>query len=249
MIHKTAISEVRKRLGIPEVGMPDAKTALRWYKEHFRDATRVKFKGSFGFCYQPGSNRLDVEYKSNPKGIWIAAPSPIDQRIPLDREVAAIASEAKLPEWAAPALRLVVLIGELPENLELLVPHRFISPLGIWRVLVHPVNNVSTRDWRETGEMLGVLPSEVDMWQVPGIMTIYEKKRKNAKRQLYQQTLLAYCDAIAERRKRNKKGTWGILIETARILKGNYGWEYQVDSYTVRRYLDRAEKMWHISTH
>ncbi len=228
--------------------MPDAKTALRWYKEHFRDAIGVNFKGSFGFCYQPGADVIDVEYKSSPKGIWIAAPSLIDQSIPLDREVAAIASEAKLPEWAAPALRLVVLIGELPEKLELRVPHLFISPLGDWRVLVHPACNVSTRDWRETGEMLGVLPGGVDMWQVPGTITIYEKKRKNARRQLYQQTLLAYHEVIAERRKRKKKGRWRILKETAILLKENYGWKLEEDSYTIRRFLDRAEKLWHIST-
>lgn len=228
--------------------MPDAKTALHWYKEHFRKATGASFKGAFGFSYQPESGIFDIEYKSGPKGIWIAAPSLIDERIPLDREVVAIASEAKLPEWATPAVRLVVLIGELPEKLELQVPHRFISPLGNWRVLVHPAKNVSTRDWRETGEMLGVLPGEVDMWRVPGTITIYERKRKNAKHQLYQQTLLAYNEAIAERRRRNKKGTWGLLKETARILKGNYGWEYVEDSYTIRRFLDRAEKLWHVST-
>jgi hypothetical protein len=228
--------------------MSDAKTALRWYKEHFRKATGASFKGSFGFRYQPGADIIDIEYKSSPKGIWIAAPSLIDQRIPLDREVADIATEAKLPEWAAPALRLVVLIGEIPEKLELRVPHRFISPLGNWRVLVHPANKVSTRDWRQTGEMLGVLPSEVDMWQVPGTITIYEKKRANARRQLYQQTMLAYQEAIAERRKRNKKGKWGLLKETARILKENYGWKYEEDSYTIRRFLDRAEKLWRIST-
>ncbi len=248
MIHKCAISDARRRLGVPEMGMPDAKTALRWYKKHFWDATGVNFKGSFGFCYQPGADIIDVEYKSSPKGIWIAAPSLIDQRIPLDREVAAIASEAKLPEWAAPALRLVVLIGELLEELELRVPHRFISPLGNWRVLVHPASNVSKKDWRETGEMLGVLPGEVDMWQVPGTITIYEKKRHNAMRQLYQQTMLAYHEAIAERRKRNKKGRWGILKETARLLNENYGWKYEEDSYTIRRFLDRAEKLWRIST-
>jgi len=37
--------------------------------------------------------------------------------------------------------------------------------------------------------------------------------------------------------------------DIAEILEKKYGWEYEYDSYTIRRYLDRAEKMWHISIH
>ena len=65
---------------------------------------------------------------------------------------------------------------------------------------------------------------------------------------LYWQTLSAYRDAIGERRRRGQKGKRGLLKDTARILKANYGWKYGEDSYTIRRFLDRAEKIWHIST-
>jgi hypothetical protein len=75
----------------------------------------------------------------------------------------------------------------------------------------------------------GGFTGNADIWQVPGTITIYEKKRTNARRQLYQQTLLAYHDVIAERRKRKKKGRWRILKETAILLKENYGWKLEED--------------------
>jgi len=244
---------VRERLKIPEAGFPDGKDALRWYKDHFEEAKATKFRGSFGFRYNPMRNMLDFEYKDSHKGLWIAAPAPLDLQVPLDREAAAIASNAKLPEWAAPALRLVLLIGQLPEKLELLIPHRFIAPLGNFRVLVHPSTSTSTRQWSNSGEMMGLLPSKVDMWQVPGNMTTYGKERQNNRQnkrhELYWQVLMAYRDAISERRMHGKKGKWRLLKETGQILKDRYGWDTPADSYTVRRYLDRAEKIWHFSTY
>ena len=65
---------------------------------------------------------------------------------------------------------------------------------------------------------------------------------------LYWQTLRAYMDAIGERRLQGQKGKKGLLVDTARILVRDYDWNKKEDSYTIRRYLDRAEKMWHIST-
>ena len=63
---------------------------------------------------------------------------------------------------------------------------------------------------------------------------------------LYWQTYKAYMDAIRERQLLGKKG---LLIDTAKILVVKYGWHKKEESYTIRRYLDRAEKIWHISTH
>lgn len=239
---------VRERLKIPEEGFPDGKDALRWYKDHFEEAKGTKFRGSLGFRYDPMRNILDFEYKDNHKGLWIAAPAPLDQQVPLDREAAAIGRDAKVPEWATPALRLVLLIGQLSKDLDLRVPHQFIAPLGNYRMLVHPATSTSTRQWRSSGEMMGVLPGEVDMWQVPGTMTVYGEKRKNKRYEVYRQVLLAYGDAISERRMKGKKGKWGLLKETGQILKDRYDWDTPADSYTVRRYLDRADKIWHIST-
>ncbi len=96
--------------------------------------------------------------------------------------------------------------------------------------------------------MMGLLLTKIDMWKVPGTITSYGPKRKNRKEWLYWQTLLACMEAIGERRKRGQKGKRGLLIETAKILEKKYGWEDEYDSYTIRHYLDRAEKMWHIST-
>ena len=78
---------------------------------------------------------------------------------------------------------------------------------------------------------------------------IIQKNRKNKKEELYRQTLLAYGEAIEERRKRKQKGKKGLLKEAGLILEKRYNWgEGTTDSYKVRRYLDRAEKIWHISS-
>jgi hypothetical protein len=45
--------------------------------------------------------------------------------VPLDKEVIILAKELNLPDWVAPALRLMLLIGELPEKL--------IAPFGSQR--------------------------------------------------------------------------------------------------------------------
>ena len=173
---------------------------------------------------------------------------PLDNAVPLDREAMLLAEEINISDWAAPWLRLVILVGEPPEVIEVHLPDHLIAPLGNMRVLVHPIKKLSLKKWREAGEMMGLLPGKIDMWKVPGTITSYSSKRESKYELLYWQTFLAYNDAIYERRMRGQKGKRGLLIETAKILEKKYGWEYEHDSYTIRRYLDRAEKMWHIST-
>lgn len=250
MLHKTAIIAVRDRLGIPEEGLPSEKEALNWYRKHFYGAKGIKFEGSFGYHYYPFQSLFEFDYQSSPDKFSISIPDPLDPEVPLDREVVSLAKELNMPDWVATALRLVLLVGELPERLEFMIPDQLIAPLGGFRVLVHPIGSVSLRRWRKTGEMMGLLPGEIDMWKVPGIITSYNPKRKNKKELLYWQTLLAYHNAIGQRRERGQKGKRGLLKETAQILEKHYNWsEGAPDSYTVRRYLDRAEKIWHISTH
>jgi len=249
MLHKIAIIGVRERLGIPDEGLSSEKKALAWYREHFYGAKGVEFEGSFGFHYYPFQSLFEFDYQSSPDKFSISIPYPLDHEVPLDREVISLARELNMPDWAAPALRLVLLVGKLPERLEFMIPDQLIAPLGGFRLLVHQVGSVGLRRWRKTGEMMGLLPGEIDMWKVPGISTIYSPKRKNKKELLYWQTLLAYYDAIGQRRNRGQKGKRGLLKETGQILKDRYGWEYPPDSYQVRRYLDRAEKIWHISIH
>jgi hypothetical protein len=252
MIHKTAIISIRKRLGIPEDGLPNEAEALAWYGEHFYHAKGIKFSGSFGFHYIPFQGKFDFDYQSSPDKFSIFAPYPLDAEIPLDKEVITLTEgkegEKVMPGWAAPALRLVLLVGGLPEKLELWFPEYLIAPVGEFRVLVHPADSVGVRRWRKTGEMMGLLPDGVDVWQVPGVMTTYGSERKNKKRELYWQTLNAYYEAIGRRAERGKKGKKGLLLETAKILEVKYGWPGYPESYEVRRYLDRAEKIWHVST-
>lgn len=248
MLQKSAIINIRQRLSIPEGGFSNEEEALAWYRKHFRKAKGEEPKGTFGFHYNYHSGLIDFEYKASSNLLQIYAPQPLDEAVPLDKEVMALSKELKWPDWVAPALRSVILIGEVPESLNLQLPEHLIAPLGSFRVLIHPISKVSLRKWRQIGEMMGLLPGEIDMWKVPATITSYGPKRKNRKERLYWQTLLAYLDAIGERRNRGQKGKRGLLIETAKILEKKYDWEYEYDSYTIRRYLDRAEKMWHIST-
>jgi hypothetical protein len=248
MLLKTAIIDIRKRLGIPSEGLPSEKEALVWYREHCYCAKGVKFKGLFGFHYQPFQGMFEFDYQSSPDKFSISAPYPLDPEVPLDKAAITLAEELAMPDWAAPALRLVLLVGKIPEELQLRLPEYLIAPLGGFRVLVHPAASVSLRPWRKTGEMMGLLPVDADMWKVPGIITSYGSERKNKKEELYRQTLFAYMEAIGERRRKKKKGGRGLLEETAKILEKKYSWEGFPDSYTVRRYLDRAGKIWHIST-
>ena len=248
MLQKSAIIDIRQRLGISEGGLLSEKEALAWYSSHFRQATGSEMKGKFGFQYDPRSGLVNFAYKLGRDFLQISVPQPLDDAVPLDKEVLTLAKEVNVPEWAAPVLRLVLLLGDVPEVLELHFPDHLIAPIGGLRVLVHPVGSISLRKWRKAGEMMGLLPGKIDMWKVPGTITSYSSKRESKYELLYWQTFLAYNDAIYERRMRGQKGKRGLLIETAKILEKKYDWEYEPDSYTVRRYLDRAEKIWHIST-
>jgi predicted RNA-binding protein (virulence factor B family) len=96
--------------------------------------------------------------------------------------------------------------------------------------------------------MMGLLPGKINVSKYPGVVTTYGSERKNKKRDLYWQTLNAYYTAIGRRVERGQKGKKGLLVETAKILEEKYGWPGYPDSYIVRRYLDRAEKIWHSST-
>ncbi len=248
MLHKTAIIEIRKRLSIPEEGFLSEDKALAWYREHYHQAKGKDFSGTFGFLYDRRSGYINFEYEIGQDFLKIYAAHPLDNTVPLDREAMILAEEINIPDWAAPWLRLVILVGEPPEVIEVHLPDHLMAPLGELRVLVHPTKKLSLRKWRNTGEMMGLLPGEIDLWKVPGVSTTYSPKRENKMALLYWQTYLAYFDAIGERRLQGKKGKKGLLVDTARILVVSYGWNKKEDSYTIRRFLDRAEKIWHIST-
>ncbi len=248
MVQKSAIIDIRQRLGISEGGLLSEEEALAWYREHYHLAKGKDFSGTFGFLYDRRSGYINFEYEIGQDFLKIYAAHPLDNAVPLDREAMLLAEEINISDWAAPWLRLVILVGEPPEVIEVHLPDHLIAPLGNMRVLVHPIKKLSLKKWREAGEMMGLLPGKIDMWKVPGTITSYSSKRESKYELLYWQTFLAYNDAIYERRMRGQKGKRGLLIETAKILEKKYGWEYEHDSYTIRRYLDRAEKMWHIST-
>lgn len=248
MIHKSAIIKIRRRLGIPQEGFSSDKEALAWYQDHYYQAKSKKLGGTFGFQYDRQSGYINFEYEIKPDYLKVYVAHPLDNEVALDSEAMILAEEINIPDWAAPWLRLVILVGEPPEVLDVHVPDHLMAPLGGLRVLVHPATKLSPRKWRKTGVLIGVLPGDIDLWKVPGAMTTYSPKRKNSNELLYRQTYLAYMDAIGERRLLGQKSKKGLLVDTAKILVRDYGWNVAEESYTIRRYLDRAEKIWHIST-
>jgi hypothetical protein len=247
MIHKSAIIKIRKRLGIPQEGFLSDKEALAWYRDHYYQTKGNKFSGTFGFLYDRRSGYIDFEYEIDPEYLKVYVAHPLDNEVPLDREARVLAEEINISGWSAPWLRLVILVGEPPEDMEVHVPDHLMAPLGGLRVLVHPATKLSLRKWREIGALMGLLPGDIDLWKVPGSTTTYSPKRQNSNELLYWQTYQAYMDAIGERRLQDIKGKKGLLVDTARILVRDYGWNKVEESYTIRRYLDRAEKIWHVS--
>jgi hypothetical protein len=248
MLQKSAIIEVRQRLGIPEDGFPIKALALMWYRNHYKRVTGKQFKGNFGFQYDYSSQVVDFEYDLGLDSMKIYIPAPLDEAVPLDKEALSLASEEKVPSWAAPVFRPVILIGELPEMIELRIPSHLTSTQWDLHILIHPIEELSLRNWRKVGQALGLLEGTVRQANIACTTTTYSPKRENKMEDKYLQTLWAYLTAVEERKRRGIKGRKGLLKETGQILKERYGWDTPLDSYVVRRYLDRAEKLWHIST-
>lgn len=69
------------------------------------------------------------------------------------------------------------------------------------------------------------------------------KPRQSKKLLEYLDVLQAYEEVMKE-----KRGTkWGSLKRTAIILTKKYEWAYSPDSYTVRGYLNKAQKLWRVT--
>ncbi|MFC2045882.1 hypothetical protein ACFLUH_04310, partial [Chloroflexota bacterium] len=240
MLQKSAIIDVRKRLKIPQNGFSSEDNALDWYKKHYRKAKDEGFYGNFGFHYDCQTGYVDLQYEIGQDSLTTYAGHPLDSEIPLDKEAIQLAKDANLPDWATPCIRLLILIGELPQNVEIILPKYLMAPVGNLKLLIHPEKTTTTREWRKTGEMMGLLPGKVNLLKIPGVNIVYSPKRRNRMEPLYWHVLLAYAEAAGLRKERKQKGKRGLLIETANLLKKEYSWQDNPDSYVVRRYLDRA---------
>ena len=249
MIYKSAIIKIRKHLGIRVKGYSLESKALAWYKKHYFQATGKAFNGSFGFRYSRISGYVDFKYEIGKDFIKVYSVHPLDNIVPLDREAMKLATDTKIPDWAAPCLRIILLVGKPTDTMEPRFPDHLLAPLGSVRLLVHPAKKMSLGKWRKTGMLMGLLPGEIDLWKVPAPATTYSPKRENTMEILYWQTYQAYRKAIKNRRSMGVKGKKGLLVDTANILVEDYSWKIIEKSYTIRRFLDRAEKMWHIPTH
>lgn len=252
-IAKTWIVKLRKQLGIPEAGFLSQSEAWTWYQAHFKAAKGHDFTGRFGFRFDRDSNRLEFDYQGGDDGLFIGYPYPLDSQVPLDREALGLARKLELEEWVAPALRLIMLMAKLTSSRVYYlpdIPTWLIAPLGQLRVLVHPATRLSLRGWRRIGERLGFHPSTAAynlnvFMGMPAIVQEYGKPRKSKKEEQYLEVLKAYYEVRDKRRKEGRRSNWGVLKETANLLMQKYG--RAMDSYTVKRYLDRAIQRWYIT--
>jgi len=246
MIHKTAILNIRRLLGVPVLGFSNQMQAMEWFRKHYKTHRGKNWEGSFGFNYYPERGLLEYQYELGKKNISFNFPEPIDREIPLDRETIKLARQEGIPVCYAPAFRLVILIGLPPDEFNLLIPDKLMGTIGDCSFVFNCSNVESLRSWRAVGEMLGLLYSRNRITKTPGITTTYYEARKNKKLLLYFQTLMVYIDALYNRQTNNTFGRYGLLKDTAKILSDQYGWDQEPDTYTVRRYLDRARSHWRL---
>jgi hypothetical protein len=244
MILKTAIMDTRLNLGLPENGFPDEAGALKWYTEHYQLEKGTALSGGFGFHYNSFQSILDFECKWDGTYLSFSAPAVIDKNVRLDVESIKLARSSLLPSWLIPAMRLVILIGKVDEDFELRRPQWLAAPVGnVQALIVGPVP-MSLKEWRRLGEILGVLPGKLETDSIKGLVQSYESERKNSKNERYWQTLMAFYKVRGIRIGKGISGKRGILKETAEMLVKEHGWESLPETYTVRKYLDRAEKHW-----
>ena len=135
MINKNKILEVRMGMGIPENGLPSEEEALVWFKDHYCRVKNKEFSGNFGFEYDRLSGYIYFKYELQKDYFKILVPSPLDNEVPLDREATLLAHLEEIPDWAAPWFRLLILIGEAPEMIEVQAPEHLIAPAGPFRLI------------------------------------------------------------------------------------------------------------------
>jgi hypothetical protein len=244
LIHKTAIMNARGNLKLPDIGFKDEVGALKWYSQHYEQAKGTALSGGFGFHYDSFQSVLDYNYKWDGICLSYSAPAVIDKEIPLDVEAVNIAKSSFLPTWLIPAMRLVILVGKVEEDFELRFPQWLAAPVGNVRALLVGPAPMPIREWRRLGEILGILPGKSETDLAEGLVQYYGSMRKNSKENLYWQTLMAYDKVKRARLGRGINGARGVLKETAEMLVKEYGWRRLSDSYTIRKYLDRAKKRW-----
>jgi hypothetical protein len=141
--------------------------------------------------------------------------------------------------YIAPALRLILLVGKLQERLPE-IPNYIFATVGSFHLLMQ-----SPRALPE--EQRAQLLDDLRQPEASSIIG-YWQKRKHQKIGLYLQVYMAYSSWVSDKRQREKRGEKvsqkGYLVWIARRLVEDYGWKSQPRSYTVKRYLDRAQELW-----
>lgn len=126
MLHKISLLEIRNKLGIPVKGLNDDKLAMNWYEQHYLENKGIPFAGHFGFSYSPSQHMLGFDYDYQEGIFSIRIPAKIDEEIPLDVACIKLAKDNGIPATLISALRLVLLMGEIVTDFEL-VPAKWLG--------------------------------------------------------------------------------------------------------------------------
>lgn len=235
------ITSIREKFSIPANGFKNEEEALDWYRRYYQGAKGKPFRYGFGFRFDITKRILEFDYKYDDanRQFTIGFIPPIDRHVPFDQSVLLLAQADGLNVFLAPALRLVVLVGSIQEQLPEIPSYAFVQ-LGSFRLLVQSPEALSNEQRRKLLDDLK--PPQAS--QITG----YWVKRKRQKIGRYLEVLRAYYDWIDEKRERQKKGIKvskkGYLVWMAERLVKFYGWQLKPSSYTVKRYLDRATELW-----
>lgn len=235
------IISIRQELEIPADGFPDESTALDWYKTHYKKVKGASLRGSFGYRFGDTPDIIQFDYDYDPKNgkFSINFIPPIDKQVPLDTHAVSLAWESGIDPVNAPALRLAILVGHSRGSLPL-IPSYVSADMGAARLLMHPPSVLSDEIRRRILDKSGSLSK--------GITHGYlgDRKRKNFAK--YFDVWIAYGDWIAMKREKKREGKIisrkGYLKWIAKRLFEEYGWEFVPSSYTVCRYLARANNIW-----
>ncbi|MFC1998854.1 hypothetical protein ACFLVR_04340 [Chloroflexota bacterium] len=237
------ISSIRSIFGIPYKGFSNEREALAWYRTHYKKALGKSFLGGFGYRYPPdhdGPLGFDCQYDPETRKYTIADIPPLDLNVPLDNEAWAYAKELDIDWFSATAIRLILLIAPLTVDGHPYMPYipRYLfAPLGEWQLCVQSPGGLSTRERREL----------LDKRNIKVITEGYFTDRTINKPRQYSKMIPLYLDVLQAYEEEKEEGPnriRGYLQRIAQRLVSKYDWEYEPESYTVKRYLDRALKMW-----
>ena len=250
------ILDIRRNICIPLDGFQTYQEALDWHKKHFRIHKGRVFEYQLGYKFDYTGRSLEYDFIQNTKGISFSAIPELDNDVPLDKSIADLIESSDIEEWKGPAMRAIVLMGQsissggIPP-----IPEWLSVEISGFRLLLSMNDLKSLREWRKLGERSGFLKSGEEKKETSGSLIIgYGSSRRwGVKEKQYWDVFCAYRDVLDDRIEaklegKPQKGKRGLNIEIGDKLIEIYKWnKYDIDSYTISRYLKRAKTRWYAS--